>query len=470
MSPDPNETDAEEFDDDLNGLVKNSKVLLKEGEYEESKKETQRLEKEIRKVKKDQDEALSEFKKLRRRIDKKDGQGYDVSEADSILEEAKEALADMRYEEAFSLIDEARGALERALFLPFPLLEKNVSLNTVIRNNGGAVNFEFEVINRMEKPLGEILLNLSTPPGFKDLPEKKLGMIRPKEDRSVEAILKREDKIEQDSLADHIINNRIIVSSSLDCSYKYPVYKISIRNISDQPLKDITLKPFTPGSLESKETRKKIEWLDPSKEASVTFKLYPKSLEEEMKREEEEEEEEKEEESSIQEEEVKEEVKEEEEFLSEGSNYLLLGEELEHSYSIFDQYFSEQKDALVISTTIPYKISGEFGVEVNEENLIWLSNVESKYFQVIHPTKINDDLTDEIKEFVNNNEEGVIFIDKLERMVVENGFKSTVEFLEEVWETTASSEFTLLTHVNPEAFSEEEIKTLKKKLRLYQVL
>ncbi len=219
------------------------------------------------------------------------------------------------------------------------------------------------------------------------------------------------------------------------------------------------------------ERKKKVEWLEPGATASVTFKLYPKTMREEMLEEEkEEEEEEEEEESKVDEDKVKEEIKEEEEFLSKGSNYLLLGEELEHSYSIFSQYFSEQEKAMVVSTTIPYKISGEFGVDVDREELIWLSNVESKYFQVIHPTDIHEELTEEIEKFVEENEEGVIFIDMLERMVAENGFESTLDFLENVWETTAASEFTLLTHVNDKAFSDEELKKLKEKLRLYQVL
>ncbi|MFP3871886.1 MAG: DUF835 domain-containing protein [Candidatus Natronoplasma sp.] len=471
---DPSSASSERI---LKELRDNSKELFKTGDYKGSKKETKRLEKEIDQVKKQQEKALSEFGKLRKNIDRKEKQGYDVGEARSILEEAKEALAEMDFGRAFELMEDSWTALERSLFLPFPLLKKNVSLRTVIRNDVGRINFTFQIINRMDSPLGEILINLSTPQGFKDLPEKKLGVIRPKESRSVEAILKSDNKIERNKLADLILNNKIILTSNLDCAYKYPIYKISIKNISERPLKNITLRPFIPESLDSRERKKVVEWLEPSATASVTFKLYPKTMEREMMEEEEEKEEEKEEEemeqveeeSEIPEEDLKEEVKDEEEFLRKGSNYLLEGKEIHHSYSIFAQYFSKQKRALVVTTTPPNKIAGEFGVEVSRENLIWLSNIDSDVFQVVSPTEIHAELVPQIKSFVEENEEGVIFIDKLERMKVENGFDSTLEFLKKVWGITREPKFTLLVHVDPNSFSENELKDMKDELRLYQV-
>jgi len=465
----------------LREMMDNSKELFKTGHYKESKKKTARLEKEIDEVKKYQKNAINELQKLESKIYRKEKQGYEVEEAKSLLEDSKDALVEMDFTRAFELMEEARTALERSLFLPFPLLEKNVSLKTVIRNDVGRINFNFEIINRMDSPLGEILINLATPSGFKELPEKKLGIIRPKESRSVEAILKPDDKIERNKLADLILNNKVIMTSNLDCAYKYPIYRISIKNISSRPLKDITLRPFIPESLESKERKKVVEWLEPSATASVTFKLYPKTMKEEMEEEEQKKEEqereetdqvgkeEAEKESAVPEKEVKEEVKDEEKFLRKGSNYLLEGEEIEHSYSIFYQYFSKQKRALVVTTTAPNKIAEEFSVEVSNENLIWLSNIESDVFQVINPSEIHDKLTRKVEEFVQNNEEGVIFIDELERIKVENGFKTTLKFLKDIWNITAPPEFTLLVHVDPEAFSEDELKRMKEELRLYQV-
>ncbi len=445
---------------DLENTLYSVKNLYAQGEFKGSKDEVEYLENYIKEAKEYQNIALSEYEKLEREVRIKDKRGYEVEDTKAILDEAEKALLDMDFARVFALIEEGWNELERILFKPFPLLEKEVTIETVIENDTGRIELLMDVINRMDQTLGKLVVEVSTPFGFKDLPEEELGVVGPNQIKSFETLLSPQELEEENhttekrELKDLLMENKIILRSTLDCSYEYPKYKISLKNTSEKPLKTIEVKPFIPEPLKADKDSKTIKWLEPADIATVRFELFPKTYEEE---------------TSIPEEEVKEEVKEEEEFFKEGSNYLLLGGGVEHSYSIFSDYFSEQAEALVLSTTIPHKIGGEFGVEVAREDLIWLTNIESDIFQVISPKDIHKELISEIEDFVENNEPGVIFIDKLERMKLENGFESTLEFLEKAWQKASLPDITLLVHVNPEAFSEEELERFKEQLDLYEV-
>ncbi len=478
-----NEVDfsSDSFKSILEEMIAESKGLFESGEILSTKEKLEKVEENIDEADRNQLKAIDEIKKLENEIEKKEERDYDVEKVKSILEKTKEPLTEMKYNRVFDLIDKGWEALKRSLFLPFPLLEKDVTLKSVIKNKDGRVELTYEIINRMEKPLGKLLINFSTPEGFEELPERELGMIGPKKKKSIRSVLKTEenlreekeeenqeddeteedDELEEDKLVDLILENKVILTSTLDCSYKHPVYKIQLENVSDEPLRDITVKPFIPESLKPDKEKKSIEWLKPFSKASLTFQLHPESFELDRKQEEEE--------SSIPESEVKDEVKEEEQFLRAGSNYLLEGEELGHSYSIFSQYFSKREEGLIISTTVPYKIESEFGLEISRDDLIWLTNIDSGVFNILSPSEIHTKLLPEMRDFVENNDKGVVFIDKLERMKVENGFEKTLEFLKNAWEVMSPSEFTLLVHVNPDAFSDSELEKLKENLRLFEV-
>lgn len=462
MSEDREEIEIGGYGKTLEENLSDSYDAFEKGFYNDAKKYLDTLEYNIEETKNIQERAFYEFKQLQYDIEKKEEKGYDVEKAEEFLDEAKQEILKMEYDEAFNHLEDGWDALKRSLFIPFPLLEKNVTLRTTLDPSRGRVRLTFDIINRMEYPLGEIIINFLTPKGIQNPPERALGFVKEKETKTIQTFLNFKEEREETEIAELLLEEKIKMTSQLDCSSKYPEYAVTIENRSGEPLRDIKIKPFIPEALKSTEEEKTIEWLEPSAIATVTFQLFPKAIGiEEFKREMREE--------TISEDEIQEEVKEEDEFLKEGSNYLLESEDLHHSYSIFSQYFSKQGDTLVVSTTIPYKISQVFGVEIPRDELIWLTNIESNLFQVISPKKIHEELMDEIETFIKFGEEGVIFIDKLERMKMENGFESTLEFLEEVWNLASESEFTLLVHVNPEAFSEDELKNLKEKLRLYQV-
>ncbi|MFO8109191.1 MAG: hypothetical protein R6U17_01515, partial [Thermoplasmata archaeon] len=311
---------------ELIGILNTSKELLRSGYYLETKAETEKLEKNIAALKKTHRRAFDAVSFLEIEIENKKRQGYDVEEASNILTEARRAFGKLDYEKTFSLVQDSKQALERSLYLPFPLLDKDVRLISVIKKEDSEVVLKFQLVNHMETSLGEILLNLSTPPGFIDLREKKLGFIGPREKRTIKAVLKPtiyqpELGFEGDNIASLIFKNKITLKSKLDCSGPNPTYKISVKNVGNEVITDLILRPMVPDALESEQDKKMIAELRPIKSVSTTFQLYPKKVEKmdaEIAGEEEEEAEEEEEKGEVAgEEEAEEEMEEGEEEVEE---------------------------------------------------------------------------------------------------------------------------------------------------------
>lgn len=147
----------------LHKLFKDAKSSFKSGDYKNAKVKTEKLEGKIDDIRRYQEKTFSEFIELENRIDYRGRQGFDVKEPREILQEAREALREMKYELAFDKMEEAWESLERALFVPFPFLEKDVEFKTVIRNEANNIICGLQINNRMRDHLGEILLTLKTP-------------------------------------------------------------------------------------------------------------------------------------------------------------------------------------------------------------------------------------------------------------------------------------------------------------------
>ncbi len=520
----------------LDQMFEDVKNAFKDGRYKTAKRENKSLEKEIYDVRKRQKKAFSQFYDLLNKIDYREKQGFDVSEAKELLDVIKESIELMDFDSAFSHMEKAWDALERSLFIPFPFLEKDVSFKTVIWNDRNNILFEFEMINQMENALGEILLNIKTPQGFLDVPERRLGWIDSYENRSVQAELVP-GEVEGNQLAELINDNKIVLESNLDCAYKNPVHVISVSNISDQKLKDVEIRPFVPEFLEPEEEKKVIDILEPSKDISVTFNLYPKFVEgkkdteeeiqedeflyevdeeeikeDEFRYEEEEEEpvgleeemqedeffyevdeeeikedefryeEEEGEPVGLEEEEIKEdEFRYEEEeiynqdkknsplFLRDNLNYLLKDVNLQELYTKLSNYISNEENILVITQINPSEIREEYKINIAIDNFIYMNEEEFEKFRVIPPSEIHEEITYNIQDFISYNDNGIIFLESLGKIKTENGFDGLLDFIEEIWEDTRSTDFSLLVNLGTGIFTKAELKILEEKFRVYNI-
>ncbi len=146
--------------------------------------------------------------------------------------------------------------------------------------------------------------------------------------------------------------------------------------------------------------------------------------------------------------------------LKEGYNYLLLDSEGKHSYSILTDFIKEGLSALVVTTKIPSKVEEKYGVR--RAKIMWLSDHTSSEYKVLDPKRIEFEVTRALVNFAKNTDRGVIFIDGLEYLIVENGFEKISKFIKKTTDICSINAVTYIIYVNPNSLSMSELSIMKK--------
>ncbi|MFO7791603.1 MAG: DUF835 domain-containing protein [Candidatus Saliniplasma sp.] len=146
--------------------------------------------------------------------------------------------------------------------------------------------------------------------------------------------------------------------------------------------------------------------------------------------------------------------------LKEGYNYLLMDEDSDNTYSIYDDFIKEGLDGLIITTDIPSKVEEKYGV-YNQE-IQWITESASENYEVLDPKRMDFEITKTVSNFAKEHDRAVLLLEGIEYLVVENEFVEVSKFIKKVTDITSMNATTLLVHVNPEAFETYQINTLKK--------
>jgi len=213
--------------------------------------------------------------------------GYDVTEALGVLEKAKEKAMKAEYDRALQTVDLIKPALERAAYLPFPLLNKTVDIISTIFFSGGKVSYTVRIENPTEEPLGEIIIRpYLSEEDFHEVPEKPFGVIggmeykeytfylTPKEGRDWNLGIGREV----------LMGEGVTMRTKLSSRSGNAKYLVVVENNSDQVLRDILISPQVPEGLMSEPAHGLIDSIEPFSTGSVTFDLYPAALDTETRR------------------------------------------------------------------------------------------------------------------------------------------------------------------------------------------
>jgi len=146
--------------------------------------------------------------------------------------------------------------------------------------------------------------------------------------------------------------------------------------------------------------------------------------------------------------------------LKEGYNYILLDETGDNAYSIYKDFIKRGLNGLIISTKLPSKIQEKH--DLFDQDIKWVSESASEKYDVLDPKRMDFEITKSINNFAEENDRGVLLIDCLEYLVIENDFREVTKFIKKVTDITSMNAITLLVYVNPEAFSINQLSTLKK--------
>jgi len=148
--------------------------------------------------------------------------------------------------------------------------------------------------------------------------------------------------------------------------------------------------------------------------------------------------------------------------LESGYIYLSGSEDPGQSYHAFSELVKSGKPGLCITRMNPDKIRNMYGIA--KTPIVWLTknkmsgqqSIDSTELFRIHPT---------IADFVNKVEDGVVLMDGLEYLILDNDFLSVVKLLEQTNDTIMASSSRMMLQLDPDVLEKKEFHLLKRWMR-----
>jgi two-component system cell cycle response regulator len=148
--------------------------------------------------------------------------------------------------------------------------------------------------------------------------------------------------------------------------------------------------------------------------------------------------------------------------LESGYIYLSGSENPGQSYNAFSELVKSGKPGLCITRMNPDKIRSMYGTA--KTPIVWLTknkiagqqSIDSTELFRIHPT---------IADFVNKVEDGVVLMDGLEYLILDNDFLSVVKLLEQTNDTIMASSSRMVLQLDPDILEKKEFHLLKRWMR-----
>ena len=152
--------------------------------------------------------------------------------------------------------------------------------------------------------------------------------------------------------------------------------------------------------------------------------------------------------------------------LESGFNYLIEEPQPKRSFEFFKSKMGERAKGLCISTSYPKKIIEEYGLQGT--TVYWLSELEFDN-QSLHPRRLDFEVTRAIQNFVKSNPSSILIIDGVEFLILINGFERVMTFIKKMNDIMSATASTLITSINPSAFSEEKLSIIEREFdRVYK--
>jgi len=148
--------------------------------------------------------------------------------------------------------------------------------------------------------------------------------------------------------------------------------------------------------------------------------------------------------------------------LEKGTCYLVKEKKPEVSYRLFEILLEQKLPGLVITRQYPERVRRERGLY--DVRIIWLSHTPGEDFH--NPTALAT-LTKVLQKFVDDHGgEGVILLDGLEFLIINNEFLPTLMFVEHVNELIMQRRAILLLPVSPDALDERQLALLERNVKV----
>jgi archaellum biogenesis ATPase FlaH len=109
--------------------------------------------------------------------------------------------------------------------------------------------------------------------------------------------------------------------------------------------------------------------------------------------------------------------------------------------------------ALCISKTFPKKLASAHGLE--DVDMIWLSNTDGE--RTVSPNRMEFELMSGILDFYKKNPGGIMVLDGLSTLLMENGMERTLDFVKSICDITSNHKGTLLVPMRPGEVEQEQL-------------
>ena len=150
--------------------------------------------------------------------------------------------------------------------------------------------------------------------------------------------------------------------------------------------------------------------------------------------------------------------------LEKGACYLIKEKKPDLSYRLFEGLRAQKTPALCVTRQYPERVRRERSVEGVRG--IWLSHTPGEDY---HNPAAPGALAKVIEKFVEDSGgEGVVLLDGVEYLIINNGFLQTLMFVEHVNEFIMQRRAILLMPVSPDALEEKELALLERNVEVLE--
>lgn len=150
--------------------------------------------------------------------------------------------------------------------------------------------------------------------------------------------------------------------------------------------------------------------------------------------------------------------------LEKGACYLVKEKKPELSFRLFEILLGQKIPGLCITRQYPDRVRRERGL--TDVRIMWLSHTPGEDFH--NPTAIGT-LAKVIQKFIeDNNGEGVVLLDGLEYLIINNGFLQTLMFVEHVNEFVMQRRAIIVLPISPETLEEKELALLERNMKVLE--
>jgi MFS superfamily sulfate permease-like transporter len=143
-----------------------------------------------------------------------------------------------------------------------------------------------------------------------------------------------------------------------------------------------------------------------------------------------------------------------------GVSYLVKERGTNRGFTLFQRLIKERKTkGMIISRTFPDKLRQNGSI--NSAVILWLTREKSP--DGIDPLSLAK-LTHVIKEFIQKEGGGIVLIDGLEYLILQNDYETTLRFIQALNDLIILNKATLIVPVDPSALSVKQLSLLEKEM------